>query len=174
MWRKETNENGLGIQATDPIEGDKTDVGTTVLADDVCENNITNDAQHMLTVEQISTEASRRHITPLKLTENRDKAEHVPTFRNQGKLTGAKKQTTILKERCKLKKRGIVKKVARYLGSFIETSGNSKTTIRHRINAAKDNFYFLAGFWQATISIDFKSIVFPSCSYWNTYVRNRS
>ena len=27
------------------------------------------------------------------------------------------------------------------------------------MNAAKDNFYFLAGFWQALLPIDFKSIV---------------
>ena len=41
------------------MEGDIIDVGTTVLADDVCETNITNDAQHMLMVEQISTEAQK-------------------------------------------------------------------------------------------------------------------
>ena len=34
------------------------------------------------------------------------------------------------------------------------------TTIRHRINAAKDNFYFLAGFWQAALPIDFKAMAF--------------
>ena len=54
----------------------------------------------------------------------------------------------------------MVKKVARYLASFIETNGNSATTNTHRMNAAKDDFYFLAGFWQALLPVDFKSIVF--------------
>jgi hypothetical protein len=107
-WINEKDEEGLCIKATDPVEGDKIDVGTTVLADDVCETNITTDAQHMLEVmlevEPKSTEAFRKHINPVKLTENRDKAEHVPTFRNQGKQTGAKKQTTLLKEQCKQEK----------------------------------------------------------------------
>ena len=67
----------------------------------------------MLKVEAISTEAFRQHIAPLKLTESRDKAEHVPTFRNQGKQTGAKKQIQILKEQCENEKRGVVQKVAR-------------------------------------------------------------
>ena len=90
-WLNEKKHLGLCIMATDPVDGDTIDVGTIVLADDVCETNITHDAQHMLTVEQLSTEAFTKHITPLKLTENRDKAEHVPTFRNQEKATGATK-----------------------------------------------------------------------------------
>ena len=137
-------------------------MGTTVLADDVCETHITLDAQHMMRVEAISTEALKTHIAPLKHTENRGKAEHVPTFRNQGKQTGAKKQTQLLKEQCDAENKCVVKKVARYLGGFIETNGTSATTIKHRITAAKDNFYFLAGLWPTDLPIEFKSIVFSA------------
>ena len=44
-------------------------------ADDVCETNLTENAEHMMEVEKISTDALVAEIDKLGLTQNRDKNE---------------------------------------------------------------------------------------------------
>lgn len=91
-WLEKKDEEGITIKAEDPQAGDILDVGTTVLAYDVCETNLTENAEHMLQTEKRLSEMLAEELGKADLVQNTDEAEHAPTFKKQTKKTAPQKR----------------------------------------------------------------------------------
>jgi hypothetical protein len=88
----------MTIEAEDPLTGDMLDVGTTVLADDVCETCLTDDAEHMLQTETKSSEMLVEEFEKAELVQNVHNAENVPTFKNKAQKPKRKERNANVDE----------------------------------------------------------------------------
>ena len=93
---KKKDGEGITIKAEDPLTGDILDVGTTVLADDVCETYLIEDAEHMLQTEKSLSEMLLEELEKADLVQHIDNAERVPTFKIKVNKQGANKKRTHL------------------------------------------------------------------------------
>jgi hypothetical protein len=160
-----TNEKGQ-ILATDPITNKTIHIGTQMYADDVSDINIITEGS----LEEMADDRNKDMddvLEKMDMAQNREKEEHIVSIFGKGCV----QEIQDLKKHCKERRTntndfGQVGCESKYLGNVTEANGKTKKNTDTRINAIRESFYALQGFWgRDDVALNIKINAFKGMVY---------